>query len=141
MVHGIRQKKFINGGYNSIKDMNSKQKGKRGELQLVEALRTAGYANARRSAQYCGNTGEAPDVVGIDGLHIECKRREQIQDEVFLQQAEKEAKEGLVPLVIYRRSREKWKVCLRLEVFLAIWGELTELQRYKIMEKIKFIRQ
>ena len=121
--------------------VNGKQKGKRGELELVEALRTAGYANARRSAQYCGNTGEAPEVVGIEGLHIECKRREQIQDEVFLQQAEREAKKGLVPLVVYRRSREKWKVCLRLEVFLAIWSELTELQRYKIMEKIKFIWQ
>lgn len=121
--------------------MNSKQKGKRGELQLVEELRTAGYANARRTAQYCGNTGDAPDITGIDGLHIECKRREQIQDEVFLQQAEKEAKKGLIPIVMYRRSREQWKVCLRLNVFMAIWSELTELQRYKIIEKIKFIRQ
>lgn len=121
--------------------MNSRQKGKRGELDLVEQLRTAGYANARRTAQYCGNTGDAPDITGIDGLHIECKRREQIQDEVFLQQAEKEAKKGLIPIVMYRRSREQWKVCLRLNVFMAIWSELTELQRYKIMEKIKFIRQ
>lgn len=121
--------------------INSRTKGAVGERELALLLRTAGYANARRSAQYCGNTGEAPDITGIDGLHIECKRREQIQDEVFLQQAEREAKKGLVPLVIYRRSREKWKVCLRLEVFLAIWSELTELQRYKIMEKMKFIRQ
>ena len=121
--------------------MNSKSKGKRGELDLVEQLRTAGYANARRTAQYCGNTGDAPDITGIDGLHIECKRREQIQDEVFLQQAEKEAKKGLIPIVMYRRSREQWKVCLRLNVFMAIWSELTELQRYKIMEKIKFIRR
>ena len=121
--------------------INSRTKGAVGERELALLLRTAGYANARRSAQYCGNTGDAPDITGIDGLHIECKRREQIQDEVFLQQAEREAKKGLVPLVAYRRSREKWKVCLRLEVFLAIWGELTELQRYKIMGKIKFIRQ
>ena len=121
--------------------INSRTKGAVGERELALLLRTAGYANARRSAQYCGNTGEAPDVVGIDGLHIECKRREQIQDEVFLQQAEREAKKGLVPLVAYRRSREKWKVCLRLEVFLAIWSELTELQRYKIMEKLKVIRK
>lgn len=121
--------------------MNSKSKGKRGELDLVEQLRTAGYANARRTAQYCGNTGDAPDITGIDGLHIECKRREQIQDEVFLQQAEKEAKKGLIPIVMYRRDREQWKVCLRLNVFMAIWSELTELQRYKIMEKIKFIRK
>ena len=121
--------------------MNSEQKGKKGELDLVEQLRTAGYANARRTAQYCGNTGDAPDITGVDGLHIECKRREQIRDEVFLQQAEREAKKGLIPIVMYRRNREEWKVCLRLNVFMAIWSELTELQRYKIMEKIKFIRK
>ena len=119
--------------------MNSKSKGKRGELELVEALRYAGYANARRSAQYCGNTGEAPDIVGVDGLHIECKRREQIQDEVFLQQAERETKKGLVPVVMYRRSREKWKVCIRLDLFMLIWKELTDLQRHNISEKIKFM--
>lgn len=119
--------------------MNSKSKGKRGELDLVEALRHAGYANARRSAQYCGNTGDAPDIVGVEGLHIECKRREQIQDEVFMQQAEREAKKGLVPVVMYRRSREQWKVCLRLNVFMAIWSELTDLQRHNISEKIKFM--
>ena len=120
--------------------VKSKAKGKKGELELVEELRQCGYANARRSAQYCGNTGEAPDIVNVDGLHIECKRREQIQDEVFIQQAEREAKKGLVPVVMYRRSREKWKVCLRLDVFMAIWGELSELQRHNIAEKMKFIR-
>ena len=119
--------------------MNSKSKGKRGELDLVEALRHAGYANARRSAQYCGNTGDAPDIVGVDGLHIECKRREQIQDEVFIQQAEREAKKGLIPVVMYRRSREKWKVCIRLDLFMLIWKELTDLQRHNISEKIKFM--
>ena len=119
--------------------MNSRQKGKRGELELAQALRTAGYANARRSAQYCGNTGEAPDITGVEGLHIECKRREQIQDEAFIQQAEKEAKKGTVPVVMYRRSREKWKVCLRLDVFMLIWNELSDLQKHKIQEKMKFI--
>lgn len=121
--------------------MNSNRKGKSGELELVEQLRYAGYANARRSAQYCGKTGDAPDVVGVDDLHIECKRVNAFRDEVALQQAERDAKKGLIPIVMYRRDREQWKVCLRLNVFMAIWSELTELQRYKIMEKIKFIRQ
>ena len=119
----------------------SRRKGAKAECEIAQILRKDGYTEARRSAQYCGNTGDAPDVVGMDGVHIEVKRREQIRDEVFLQQAEREAKKGLVPIVVYRRSREKWKVCLRLEVFLAIWGELTELQRDKIMEKMKFIRK
>ena len=121
--------------------MNSKSKGKRGELELAELLRHAGYANARRSAQYCGNTGDAPDITGVDGLHIECKRREQIQDEAFMQQAEREAKKGDIPVVMYRRSREKWKVCLRLDIFMLMWSELSDLQKYNIKEKYKFMRK
>ena len=101
--------------------VNSKSKGKRGELELVEKLRHCGYANARRSAQYCGKTGEAPDVVGIDGLHIECKRTQQVRDEVFLQQAERDAKEGEIPVVMYRRNHEEWKVTLRLDDFMQIY--------------------
>lgn len=119
--------------------MNSKSKGKRGELELVEALRYAGYANARRSAQYCGNTGDAPDITGVEGLHIECKRVEAFRDEVALQQAEHDAKKGELPIVMYRRNKEKWKVCIRLDLFMLIWKELTDLQRHNIAEKIKFI--
>lgn len=118
--------------------MNSKSKGKRGELELAELLRHAGHANARRSAQYCGNTGDAPDIIGVDGLHIECKRAEQVRDEVFLQQAERDARKGELPVVMYRRNGEKWKVNLRLELFMLIWNELTDLQKERIREKVKF---
>lgn len=119
--------------------MNSRSKGKRGELELVAELGNAGHANARRSAQYCGKTGEAPDIVGIEGLHIECKRVENFRDEVALNQAEGDAKKGEIPVVMYRRNREKWKVCLRLKVFMIIWNELTDLQKHNIREKLKFI--
>lgn len=118
--------------------MNSKSKGKRGELELAELLRHAGHANARRSAQYCGNTGDAPDITGVDGLHIECKRAEQVRDEVFLQQAERDARKGELPVVMYRRNHEEWKANLRLELFMLIWNELTDLQKARIREKVKF---
>ena len=118
--------------------MNSKSKGKRGELELAELLRHAGHADARRSAQYCGNTGDAPDITGVDGLHIECKRAEQVRDEVFLQQAERDARKGEIPVVMYRRNHEEWKANLRLELFMLIWNELTDLQKARIREKVKF---
>ena len=104
--------------------VNSRSKGKMGEREIALLMRECGYTNARRSAQYCGNTGDAPDVVGVD---------------VFLQQAEREAKKGLVPIVMYRRNKEKWKVCIRLDLFMLIWKELTDLQRHNIAEKIKFM--
>ena len=43
--------------------VNSKQKGARFERQLAGLFREYGYSDARRTAQYCGNTGEAADVV------------------------------------------------------------------------------
>lgn len=117
--------------------MNSRTKGKRAELEIASILRGYGY-EARRTAQYCGNTGEASDVVGVDGLHIEVKRREQFSDEPSLQQAERDARKGEIPIVFYRRSREKWKATMRMDMFMLIWNELTDLQKYQIREKIKF---
>lgn len=105
--------------------VNSRQKGARGERSLAEELRKYGY-EARRSAQYCGKTGEAPDVVGIDGLHIECKRTQQVRDEVFLKQAERDAKEGEIPVVMYRRNHEEWKVIIRLENFMPIYKSFLQ---------------
>ena len=117
--------------------MNSKQKGKRGELEVANILKNYGY-DTRRSAQYCGNTGEAADVVGVSGLHIEVKRIESFRDEASLQQAERDAKKGELPIVFYRRSREKWKVALRMDLFMIVWNELSLEQKYRIKEKIKF---
>ena len=53
--------------------MNSKQKGKRGELELAKKLQEYGF-EARRGQQYSGIGGD--DVVGLEGVHIECKRVE-----------------------------------------------------------------
>ena len=55
---------------------NSKQKGKRGELELVKRLKDILPGKPwRRSQQFCGANGDA-DVVGVKDLHIECKRVE-----------------------------------------------------------------
>ena len=55
--------------------MNSKRKGKRGELELAKKLKECGFS-ARRGQQYSGIGGD--DVVGLDGIHIECKRSERL---------------------------------------------------------------
>lgn len=52
--------------------MNSRQKGARGERELAKVLRSYGY-ETRRGQQYCGANGDA-DVMGLPGIHIECKR-------------------------------------------------------------------
>lgn len=119
--------------------MNSKQKGKRGELELAHLLQNYGYP-AERGVQYSGLKGNA-DVVGVDGLHIECKRSEQVRDELYIQQAEHDARKGLVPIVMYRRNGEEWKAMLRLNLFMAIWEELTDKQKATIKDKVTLIRR
>ena len=55
---------------------NSRRKGTAGEIELAKELRKYGF-DTRRGQQYCGANGDA-DVVGIPGLHIECKRVERL---------------------------------------------------------------
>ena len=119
--------------------MNSKQKGKRGELELAHLLQTYGYP-AERGVQYSGLKGNA-DVVGVEGLHIECKRSERVTEEDFIKQAERDARKGQVPIVMYRRNGEEWKALLRLNIFMAIWEELTEKQKANIKDKVTLIRR
>ena len=64
----------------------SRDKGKRGELLLARFLREQGY-DCRRTSQYCGQTGDAADVVGLPGLHIECKFVERLNIREALEQA------------------------------------------------------
>lgn len=115
--------------------MNSRTKGKEGERELAKVLRSYGH-DARRGVQYSGLKGDA-DVIGVDGIHIECKRVETFRDEVALKQAERDARRGLIPAVFYRRNREEWKVTLRLKMFMVIWNELTTEQKQNIYDKLK----
>ena len=116
--------------------MNSKAKGTRGEIELAQMLRYQGHIDARRGQQFCGLNGNA-DVIGVDGVHIECKRVERFTDEPALQQAERDARAGEVPVVIYRRNKEKWKVCLRQDVADLIWQTLNNEQRQYIYDTLK----
>ena len=96
--------------------MNSRQKGKRGELELVHILREYGF-DVRRGQQYCGANGDA-DIVGIEGLHIECKRVEKLNINDALMQSTEDARYGEVPCVMHRRNGEPWKVTLWLDNFV-----------------------
>ena len=53
----------------------SQRKGAGGERELAEILRTYGYS-AKRGGSL--SFGEVPDLVGLPGIHIECKRVERL---------------------------------------------------------------
>lgn len=101
---------------------SSKRKGKIGELEVVNLLKAAGY-NAHRSVQYCGATGDAPDVV-VEGLplHIEVKRVERLNLKQAYQQAVHDSKKNgnNVPVIFHRLSYQPWMVTLSAEDFLEL---------------------
>lgn len=107
---------------------SSKRKGKIGELEVVNLLKAAGF-NAHRSVQYCGATGDAPDVV-VEGLpiYIEVKRVERLNLKKAYQQAVHDSKENgnnKIPVVFHRRSRQPWMVTVSLNDFLKLYkGEI-----------------
>ena len=101
--------------------MNSRQKGKRGELQLAKKLREYGF-DCRRGQQYCGSSGDA-DVVGLPGIHIECKYVEHLNLYDAMAQSIHDARESELPTVFHRRNNCPWLVTMRLEDWMIIFLE------------------
>lgn len=103
--------------------MNSKQKGARYERELVSLLKGHGY-QTRRTAQYCGNTGEAADVIGLKGIHIEAKHQERIQIYDWMAQAINDSqKSGNLPAVFFRKNHCETLVCMRLDDWIELYRE------------------
>ena len=101
--------------------MNSRQKGAAGERELAKVLRSHGF-ETRRGQQYCGSNGDA-DVVGLPGVHIECKRVERLNLEDAMAQSRADAREGEIPVVMHRKNNCKWLVTLSLDDFMTLYKE------------------
>lgn len=106
--------------------INSKEKGKRYELEIAKYFKKCGF-DARRSVQYNGKAEEGQaDIVGVPFLHIECKHNETLNIEKALQQAIRDSKENgkhRIPVVIHRKNSEKSKVTMTLDDFVKLYGE------------------
>ena len=127
MVDARRQSRARDSD-NGVDRMNSRRKGKTGELALVRKLKEYGF-DVRRSQQYCGINDDA-DIVGIEGLHIECKYTAQGHGSTYdwIDQAKRDTKED-IPVVMHKKvSKEyrgnEWLVTLTLEDFMSIYSEV-----------------
>ncbi len=105
-----------------------REKGKRGERELAGLLREYGY-DCRRGQQYCGTAGDA-DVVGLPGVHIECKRVERLNLQDAMSQAVRDTEaekmpfcDEIYPAVFHRRDRCEWLVTMRLEDWIELYRE------------------
>ena len=106
--------------------VNSKQKGARFERTLASRFREYGYADARRTNQYCGNTGDASDVVGLPGIHVEAKHQERMQLYEWMAQAKRDAAangKGNLPAVFHKKNNAETLVTMELEDFMCLYRE------------------
>ena len=99
---------------------SSQAKGRKGEIELARILTSYGYdVRPGEPVSY----GVEPDLVGLPGVHIECKRREQVDLSAALTQATRDAEKFCdgVPVVFTRKNRQGWIVCMKLEDWMKLY--------------------
>ena len=109
----------------SKKKINSRAKGKAGELEWSHHCQEQGY-DTRRSQQYSGVGEDAADIIGIKGVHQEVKRIERLNLYDAMAQSIRDANPDEMPIVAHRRNRGKWMVTLPAEW----WFMLLKMSRW-----------
>lgn len=111
-----------------MKRINSRDKGARGERELAAYLRERGFTGAKRGQQFKGSP-ESPDVAGLPGHHIECKRTEILALAAAYEQATRDCgSSDAIPIVAHRRNEKPWLVILKLDDYLSLYRELLKLR-------------
>lgn len=104
--------------------VNSRAKGARFERTLASRFREYGYSEARRSAQYCGKTGEAADIVNLPGLHIEAKHQERMSLYDWMAQAKRDSEgTGRLPAVFHKKNNCEILVTMEFDSFMNLYRE------------------
>lgn len=99
----------------------SQRKGRAAELELSRILQSHGYpVEAGRAQSY----GEVPDLSGLPGVHIECKRTEALRLTEWMAQATSDAEKfhDGAPTIFHRRNRQGWLVTMRLEDWMTLYN-------------------
>lgn len=99
----------------------SQRKGADGERELAKIFLEHGY-NCTRGGSL--SFGEVPDLSGLPGIHVECKRVERLNVQEAMEQSIRDSQrmgDG-VPALFHRRNRKPWLVTMRLEDWLKLYG-------------------
>lgn len=99
---------------------------------MANKLKEYGY-DCRRGVQYNGLEGE--DVVGLDYIHIECKRVERLDLAAAMYQSRRDAEENQLPAVFHRKNRDRWKVTMELDDWIKLYNEYYSSMKLKEREE------
>jgi hypothetical protein len=86
--------------------LNSRRKGKAGELEFIQKHLARVWPAAKRNLDQFQD--DKRDALEVDGFHFQIKRAERAEIWAWIKQAETEAAEGDVPVVAFRRNRSRW---------------------------------
>lgn len=99
--------------------INSRQKGKRGELELCQSLRELFGWDVQRAVQYNGNAGDSDLIIKqVPEIFVECKRVQSLNLSKAMEIAVAQAGQKL-PMIFHRKDREEWMVTLPLKELLS----------------------
>lgn len=111
------------------KKINSKIKGKTGELEFSKVCHKHGFSNVRRAQQYCGGSTDSADCIGLQGVHIEVKRVEKLNIDKAMQQATDDmlATDDLrYPIVAHRKNRKEWLITMYADDWFVFYNRFIE---------------
>lgn len=104
--------------------INSRDKGKRGERMWRDVCQANGFDKVRRTVQYCGNTGDASDCIGLPNIHQEVKFVENLNIRKAYEQAMHDAKKsGNLPIVAWKKNNQPWLVTMSADDWFKIYRE------------------
>lgn len=103
--------------------MMQRRKGATAEREFAGLCRLYGL-DVRRGGQLYQKGSYIADCVGLDGVHIECKRVERLNVQAAMEQSIRDAIDagrGEVPIVAHRRNRKNWLVTMNATDFLKLF--------------------
>lgn len=98
--------------------INSRSKGKRGELEFIQRHLLPFWPGAKRNLDQFGE--DKRDCLEVAGVHWQIKRTESLQVWKAIEQAETEAAEHDLPVVAFRRNRSKWYCIVEADEMVAL---------------------
>ena len=98
-----------------------RDKGARGEILWRNECRKNGFENVHRGCQLYQKGSEIADVVGLPGLHQEIKFVERLNVRAAMEQSERDAAPGELPILAHKTSRKEWLVTLRAGDFFKMY--------------------
>lgn len=98
--------------------INSRAKGKRGELEFITTHLVPYWPAAKRNLDQFGD--DKRDCVEVAGIHFQVKRVEKLNIWAALDQATAEADAHDLPVVAFRRNRSPWFGALEMSELVAL---------------------